>query len=361
MLTAFDAESFIDPARLRRVDQFGRLSLSACRLALDDARLTGVKASVRDQVGVVLGSYTAGVRSTVEYLENLTAHGPAGASAMSFSNTVGNAAASLCGIEYGLRGPNVTLSNKEASALAAIALAFRLVRQLRAAAVVTGGADEIEPMFYSVHDRFRVLSPTDGGEEASRPFDIRRNGFVFGEGGYLLVLEPMTSADTRGAGWYGEVLGVGATASVCRLNDWPADSLQLARCMRMALDSAGVPAGNVDVVFASANSTPQLDRLEASALSDVFGRGGVRVVSIKGAVGEFGAAGAASTAAALLCLREGVIPPTVGCDELDAELGVDVSSAARALPAGANGRIAMINGFASGGTNYSLVLRGNPS
>lgn len=357
-LIGFDAATFVDPAKLRRVDQLGRLVLSACRLALDDSRLTDAEAPLRDQVGVVLGSDSAGVRSTVEYLENLTSRGPAGVSAMSFSNTVGNASASLCGIEYALRGPNVTLSNKEASGLAAIAFACGLVKQNRATAVVTGGADEIEELFYAVHDRFHVMSPTDGGEEASRPFDRRRNGFVLGEGGFLLVLEQMTSATARGIPWYGEVLGVAATASLCRLNDWPADSSQLARCMRAALESAAVPASDVGAVFASANSTARLDRLEADALRQVFGRRGVPVASIKGALGEFGAVGAAATAAALLCLREGIIPPTVGCEELDTTLGVDVSATARALPLGAKGAIAMINSFASGGTNYSLVLRG---
>ena len=360
MLSDFRAEAFLDPARIRRVDHIGRLALSACRLALDDAGLTAPAASYDEQigVGVVLGTSTAGVHTTVEYLDNLIARGAAGVSAMNFSNTVGNAPASLCGIEYGLRGPNVTFSNKEASALAAIAFAFRLLRQQRASAVVAGGADELDQVFYEAHDQFRVLSPSDTGEEVSRPFDRRRNGFVFGEGGFLMVLEPLASAEARGAEWYGELLSVGATASQCKLNDWPAEPSELARCMQMALDSADVAAENVSVVFASANSTPRLDRLEANALQEVFGPGGVPVVSIKGAVGEFGAVGAASTAAAFLCLREGWIPPTVGYEEPDPEFDVDVSSASRRLR-DANGPIALVNSFASGGANYSVVVRGH--
>ena len=358
MLSGFRADAFLDLARLRRVDHVGRLALSACRLALEDAGLTAPPASNDEQIGVVLGTTTAGVHTTVEYMDNLIARGAAGVSAMSFSNTVGNAPASLCGIEYGLRGPNVTFSNKEASALAAMAFAFRILRQRRAAAVVAGGADELDRMFYEAHDRFHVLSPSDKGEEASRPFDRRRNGFVFGEGGFLMVLEPMATAEARGAAWYGELLGVGATASPCKLNDWPSDPSELARCMQMALDSAAVTAEDVSVVFASANSTPRLDRLEAGALREVFGPGGVPVVSIKGAVGEFGAVGAASTAAAFLCLREGRIPPTVGCDEPDSDLEVDVSSASRELQDAAGHSIALVNSFASGGANYSVVVRG---
>jgi 3-oxoacyl-[acyl-carrier-protein] synthase II len=357
LITGFQPEAHLDPARIRRVDRIGRLALAACRFALDDGRFGEPGGPDRDRVGVVLGSDTAGVRSTVEYLEQLIPLGPAGVSAMGFSNTVGNAAASLCGIEFGLRGPNVTLSHKEASAHAALAFALGLLRHDRAAIVVAGGIDEVEPVFFAAHDRFGALSPSGGGDEASRPFDRRRNGFVFGEGAFLLVLESRESAASRGVTWYGEVLGVGATASACRLNDWPTEGSGLARAMRLALDDAGLSPAGVDVVFAAANSTPRLDRIEAEALRDVFGPGGVPVVSIKGAIGEFGASGAASAAAALLCLRQGRIPPTTGCDEPDVELGVDVAAAARAIRSQAP--VALVNSFASGGANYSLVVRVN--
>ncbi len=361
LLKDFDAAAFIDPSRLRRVDQIGRLVLSSCRLALDDARLTRTAEVVLEQVGVALGSYTVGVRSTVEYLDNLIAHGPAGASPMIFSNTVGNAAASLCGIEYGLRGPNITLTNKEASSLAAVSAAFQLLKHQHAKVIVSGGADEVEQVFYSVLDQFGVMSPTDGGEEASRPFDRRRNGFVLGEGGFLLVLEQLTSATSRDVDWYGEIMGIGATASTAPLNQWPINSEQLTTCMRKALQVSGVSETDVGVVFASANSTQRLDRLEAEALTEIFGRNGVPVVSLKGAMGEFGGAGAAGMAAALICMRDGVIPPTVGCDEPDPDLEVDVTSSQRPIQSAPGGTVALINSFASGGTNYSIVIRGNPA
>jgi len=360
VLQNFDAAAFIDPARLRRVDHIGRLVLSACRLALDDARLTHLAEVGREQIGVALGSSTVGMRSTVEYLDSLMAHGPVGASPFLFSSTVGNAAASLCGIEFGLRGPNITVTNKEASSLAAVSAAYRLLKHRHANAIVTGGGDEVEEVYYSVLDRFGVMSPMDGGEEASRPFDRRRNGFVLGEGGYLLVLERLTSATSRGSEWYGEVLGIGSSSSTGALNQWPTTSAQLTSCMREALRASRVSETDVAVVFASANAT-QLDRVEANALLDVFGRSGVPVVSLKGALGEFGGTGAASAVAALLCLRDGMIPPTVGCDEPDPDLGLNVASSTRPIPIGARGTVALINSFSSGGTNYSIVIRANPA
>jgi 3-oxoacyl-[acyl-carrier-protein] synthase II len=180
---------------------------------------------------------------------------------------------------------------------------------------------------------------------------------VLGEGAYLLVLETAAAASARGVGWYGELLAAGATSSDCGLNEWSEDPADLARCMRSALDRAGMSPADVSVVFASANSTERLDRVEARAIADVFGARRVPVVSIKGAVGEFGAVGAASMTAALACLERGVIPPTVGCDEPDADLAVDVVPAARQLPAETR-RLALVNSFASGGANYSILICG---
>lgn len=350
-LQGFDAARFIQPAKLRRIDEVGRLAIASARLAMEDAGIDPAGGG-SDDIGVVLGSFTAGVHSTVEYLNGLMKEGPAGTVPLIFSNTVPNAPASLCALEFGLRGPNCTVSHKEASALGAVAFAVSMLRTGRAQAILSGGADDIEANFFRVHDRFRVLSPRNGGQEVSRPFDRRRNGFVFGEGGFVLLLEREASARARGARAYGEILGIGATASPCRLNDWPEDEVQLRRAMRLAIEEGGSSPGDVDLVLASANSTLELDRLEAAALADVFGQRRVEVSSIKGALGEFGASGAASLIAGLLA--RGHSPPTVGFQEPDPECPVNVSATARPAP-GAS--LFLVNSFASGGANYSLLAR----
>jgi 3-oxoacyl-[acyl-carrier-protein] synthase II len=349
MLRDFDAGRYFDPMKLRRVDEGGRLGLVSCRLAVEDARLP----TNTDEIGVVLGTATSGVHSTVQHLHKLATGGPAAVPAMGFANTIANAAASLCAVEFGLRGPNVTIGQKQASALAAIAFALAGLRQKRAAAFVCGGIDDFEERFFAVHDRMHVLSPTDGGEEASRPFDLRRNGFVLGAGGHLVVVETAASAARRGAASYGDVLGVGCGASASALGAWPTEPSGIVRAMRAALTDAGVEPAEVDVVFASANSTPMLDRVEALAIADVFGPGGVPVVSLKGAIGECGASGGAALIAALLGLSSGVIPPTFGCDRPDPACPVDVSP----LPRPARGRLAIINSTADGGAQYCLVVR----
>jgi len=348
-LPDFDPGRYFDPMKLRRVDEGGRLGLVSCRLAIDAAGLP----TQTDEVGVVLGTMTSGTHSTVQHLHKLATGGPTAVPAMGFANTIANAAASLCSVEFGLHGPNVTLGQKQASSLAAIAFALAGLRQKRATAFVCGGIDDFEERLFTVHDRLHVLSPADGSEEASRPFDERRNGFILGTGGHMIVLETAASAARRGVSPYGELLGVGAGASACPLGAWPNEPSGIARVMRAALADAGVRPSDVDVVFASANSTTILDRVEAMAIADVFGPRGVPVVSVKGALGEFGASGGAALMAALIGLARGVMPPTLGCDRPDPACPVDVSPAARP----ARGRLALINSTADGGTQYCLVAR----
>ncbi len=219
MIRDFDPSAFFSPLKLRRVDAVGRIALTCARLLFDDAG-----GAPGEHTGIALGTSTAGLDSLVEYLDGLSEHGPAGVPAILFSNTVANAPASLCAIEFGLRGPNVTFNQREASSLAAIAFSIGAIREGRTTAMVTGGADCVEETFFKVHDRFRVLSPMRtalGGTEAARPFDRDRNGFILGEGGFLLLVESASSAERRGARTYGEIVGVGATASKTVLNGWP--------------------------------------------------------------------------------------------------------------------------------------------
>ena len=256
-ISGFDPSAHIAPAKLRRIDAVGRVAIAATKMALEDA---GIDAGTRgDRIGLVLGTTTAGVHTTAEYLESLMRGGPTGAPALLFANTVGNAAASLCGIEFGLRGPNTTLSHKEASGLAALAYARDLVRLGRAQAVVSGGADDIYERFFLVHDWFGVLSRDGEFPEGSRPFDRTRNGFVMGEGGFMCVLEDAEAADARGARTYGALLGVGARGSNEAVNAWPTKVDALADTMREALQDARRTPADVGAVYASANSTRELD------------------------------------------------------------------------------------------------------
>jgi len=353
----FVAEDFIPAGKLRRIDRVGQLAIAACRLALEDARLLGGVDAWSSEIGVALGTSTSGLHTVVAYLDRLNAGGAAGASALDFSNTVGNAAASLCGIEFGLRGMNVTLTQREASAFSAIDHGASALQKGAARAIVAGGVDDFETLYMQVHDRFNALARDQGHGEASRPFDKRRNGIVLGSGAFLMVLERADSARERGVQSRGSLGAIAATSSSCDTHGWTDDPTQLIRCMREAMERADAAPADVAVVFASANSSRQLDQTEARALEAVFGPYGVPVVALKGALGEAGATAAAGIVAAAQALKRRIIPPTVGFGEADPECRVDVSAAARPLEPG-RPAIALVNSCASGGGNYSVLIRG---
>jgi 3-oxoacyl-[acyl-carrier-protein] synthase II len=359
MIRDFDPTAFIPPMKLRRTDAVSRVALACVRMLFDDARVApGPVAG--EATGIAVGTFSAGLDSVVEYMSGLIEHGPTGVPAILFSNTVSNAPASLCAIEFGLRGPNVTFNQREASSLSAIIFSVGAIRDGRIAAMVSGGADCLEETFFKVHDRFRALSPIrnhrqepGAPDEAARPFDRRHNGFILGEGGFLLLLESGAAAARRDARVYGEILGVSVTASKAALNGWPESSSGLARSMRLALADARLEPEAIAAVFATANGSPGLDELEAEAINDVFGGRGVAVASVKGAIGESGAAGAGSLVAGLLSIGEGRIVPTTGFAQPDPACGVGVSSCPQ--PAGSESFI--VNSVASGGTNCSIVVR----
>jgi 3-oxoacyl-[acyl-carrier-protein] synthase II len=348
----FDPTAYIAPLKLRRMDAASRLAVVSARLMFDDAGWPADRAPT-ERLGVALGTYTAGLDSMVEYLRGLIKNGPAGVPALLFSNTVSNAPASLCAIEFGLRGPNVTFNQREASALSALRYAAGAVADGQVDAMMTGAVDTLVETFFKAHDLFRALSPRQSGQsESARPFDRRRNGFSLGEGSVTLLLESEASAVARGARSYGEVLGVGATGSPATINSWPNDPNGLERAMLAALAPVGVSPDEVVALFATANGSPDLDRLESAAVGATFARP-IPVVSIKGATGESSASGAASIAAGLLAVGAGRLPPTVGWRERDPACDVSVTADTRECEPG----VFMVNTVASGGTNYSAVFR----
>ena len=347
-MQTFEPTAWVSAMKLRRLDRTGVYAVAATKLALEDARAS-VNPEGDDAAGVLLGTWTAGGQSTQQFLDALFRSGPTGAPALLFDSTVGNSAAGLTGLEFKLRGPNITVSHKEASGLAAIVSAVDLLREGKAAALVTGGVDAVFETFYKAHDRFDVMSPSTLFASSVAPFDAARDGFVMGEGAYHLWLQREASSSTH----HGDVIGVSASSAAVPVNAWPDRPEPLVRSMRLALEDAGLSPRDVHVVYASANATA-LDEVEAEALRSVFDGHDPVVTSIKGAIGEFGASGAASCAAAFLCGAAGQVPPVAGLTVPDSAAAA-LQLAREATPA--PGPIVLVNSFASGGALFSAVLR----
>jgi 3-oxoacyl-(acyl-carrier-protein) synthase len=351
-IDGFDAAAWIAPMKLRRMDDTSRYAVVIARQALEDARYP-LAAAGDDAVGVVLGTFTAGGAPTSEYLRALHQGGAAAAPALLFNSTVGNAPASLAGLEYKLRGPNVTVSQKEASSLGAIVTATDMLRSGRANALVAGGIDAIFEIFFRVHDAFHVMAPDSG---ACAPFDHASAGFLLGEGGFAVLLEAGSERPGE-AGRYGEILGVAAGSATVAINAWPHDPAPIARTMRAALADASVSPSDIGVIYATANGAPALDRVEAAAIRQVFEPSRPVVTSLKGALGECAASGAAATVAALVCGAADAVPPIAGFHAaLDEADGLNLAASCRSP----GSPLALINSVGSGGALFSVVLRVRP-
>lgn len=346
-MKGFEPLAWVPAMKLRRLDRTGVYAVAATRLTLEDAGIQP-PAEGDDRTGVLIGTWTAGGQSTQQFLDALFRGGPAAAPALLFDSTVGNSAAGLTGLEFKLRGPNVTVSHKEASGLAAVVSAVDLIREGRATATIAGGVDAIFETFFKAHDRFAVMAPEREWSRRQAPFDAERSGFVMGEGAFTFWLQDRHPGHQA----RGEVLGVAAAGAAVPVNQWPTDPAPLERTMRQALDDAGLHPEQVHVIYASANATA-LDEVEARAIAAVFGNGPV-VTSIKGALGESGAAGSASCAAALLCGAAGEVPPVAGLLQPDRwSASLRLARERQAAP----GPVTLVNSFASGGALFSVILR----
>jgi 3-oxoacyl-[acyl-carrier-protein] synthase II len=310
----FSPRDFIASAHVRRMDRLSRAVVSAGRMALADGGLGGTEVAP-ERLSVVVGSALGNISESVRYLERLFTKGPALASPMMFPNLVLNAPASYTAMDLGCTGANLTVSQGEASGEQAIALGCDLIRAGRADVVLAGGGDELDEIVVSAYRRQRALSSQRGGPEWCSPYDDARNGVVLGEGAAMLLLESGAHARRRGAAVYAEIEDHTSFGVASSTFDWPRCAAAAPERLRHFLGRSRAPDGAgaaaVDVVFGSANSSRRLDACELEVLGRLFGEAAaaVALTSIKGAIGEFGAAGALTAVAACLALRHGVVPP----------------------------------------------------
>ena len=344
----FAPREFIASANLRRMGRVAKMVVAASRMALDDARIAPTSLPP-DSLGVIIGSAIGEIGDSATYLEKVFARGPAAASPLLFPNLVLNGPASYVSMELGAMGVNFTVAQGEVSGEEAVLQGCRAIRAGRAQVVLAGGGDELSAIVAEACTRVRSLSGQRGGEEWCSPYDRARNGIVLGEGAAILVLESLARARARGAAVLAVIEAEESFSVPAPLYDWPASAAA-------AVDAIGrLARGGVDLVVGSANSSPRLDACEIDLYSRLFrpaGDAGPAVTSIKGAIGEFGAAGALSLAAASLALHEQAVPPL--CNLRTPE-PAPLRFAARDGRS-AELRRAMVTGFSRGGAGVAIVL-----
>jgi 3-oxoacyl-[acyl-carrier-protein] synthase II len=354
----FDPKAFIDAKSVRRMDRFAHFAIAATREALTDANLE-ITDDNRERVAVVMNTGGGGIPTIESNVTAMAQSGPSRVSPLVIPIFAPNMASSQVSIAFGIHGPTITSAAACASGVQAFVDAVRLLHAGEADVVVTGGTEAgITPVALSGLANMHALSRrNDNPEGASRPFDLDRDGFVFGEGSGALILETEEHAVGRGAHVYAEALGGALTSDAFHLTA-PEPSGRGARAaMTNALNRAEMEPHQIDYIAAHATSTPIGDTAETMSIKGAFGDHAhtVAISANKSMIGHLlGAAGAISAVHCILAIRDGVVPPTINLDTPDPDCDLDyVPHVARHMPV----RAVMVNGFGFGGQNATAIFR----
>ncbi len=354
----FPTDDYIDKKEARKMDLFIHYAIGAADMALADSGLV-INDENATRVAVVVGSGMGGLPAIEKYHEALLEGGHRKISPFFIPMSIINLAAGHISIKSGAKGPNIAPVSACASGTHAIGDAFRMIQRGDADAAIAGGSEStICAMAVGGFAVIKALSTNnDDPLAASRPFEKNRDGFVIAEGSGIVILEEYEAARKRGAKIYGEVAGYGLTGDAYHMTAPSPGGEGAGRCMKMALDTAGVNPGEVNYINAHGTSTPFNDLYETLAIKSVFGDHAYKLMvsSTKSMTGHLlGAAGGVEAVFTLLAMDRGVVPPTINHVEPDPECDLDyVPNTARQ----ARVNVALSNSLGFGGTNATLLFR----
>jgi len=354
----FHAEEWIDRKLARRTDRFTHFALVAANLAMKDACLDVFPFDGR-RAGVIIGSGIGGTQTLESANADLLAKGPRSMGPLVVSRVLINTAACVVSITHGLKGPLSAPSVACSTGANAIGDACRILERGDADIMLAGGTEaSVSPLPFAGFCATRAMSArNDNPEQASRPFDKDRDGFVMGEGAGVVVLERLDHALTRKAPIYAELAGYGNTADAYHLTAPEPEGDGMVRVMEEALSDADVAVSDVGYINAHGTSTILNDKTESAAVMKVFGDHAQRlkISSIKSMIGHLlAAAGAVEFAATVLSVSTGRIPPTINHEQPDPDCPLDyVIQGAESIEL----NVAMSQSFGFGGGNACLVVR----
>lgn len=348
----FDAERFLPSRLLPQTDRVTRLALAAADQALNDAGVDPKQIPDFD-MSVFSSNATGGFEFTHREIQKLWTRGPEFVSVYESFAWFCAANTGQISIRHGMRGPGSVLVAEQAGGMDSVALARRTLSRGGALAVTGGMESSFDPWGWVSHLASGRVSTESDPRRAYLPFDAAASGYVPGEGGAYLILEKLQAArERRATTVYGELAGYAAS-----FDPKPGNGRRptLARAIRQALNDAKLAAADIDVVFADASGLPELDRVEANAIADVFGPCGVPVTAPKSLIGRLYAGGApVDLVCALLSMRDGIIPPTAHTADVPEEYHLDV---VREQPRETSVRAALVLARGNGGHNSAMVLR----
>ncbi len=354
----FSPEDFLDKKQVRRMDSFVQYGMAAAIMAMEDSKLT-VTDENAERIGVVVGTGLGGLPTLEKNHSMMLKGGPRKISPFFIPMMIANMAPGQIAIRFGIKGPNICVVTACAAGSHAIGDSYRLIQRGDVDAMVTGGTEAtITPLNVGGFNALKAISTrNDEPQKASRPFEKDRDGFVPAEGAGIIVLEEMESALGRGAKIYAEIIGYGLTGDAYHITAPDPQGDGAARCMRMALNDAGISPAEVDYINAHGTSTPLNDVIETVAIKTVFNNHSkkVAVSSTKSMVGHLlGAAGGVEAIFSIMTIRDGIIPPTINYETPDPDCDLDYTPN---VAKRADVSVAMSNSFGFGGTNAALVFK----
>jgi len=354
----FDPLQFVDKKDVKKMDVFIQFAIAASEFAVRDAGLkTGHALGPR--VGVYIASGIGGFATIEREHRALLNGGPRKISPFFIPSAIINLAAGQVSIRLGASGPNSAVCTACSAGAHAVGDAFEIVRRGAADAMIAGGSEAaITPMGVGGFAAMRALSTrNDKPEQACRPFDYERDGFIIGEGAGVVVLEELDRARDRGASIYAELVGYGMSSDAFHMTAPAEDGDGAVRVMEAAIKQAKIDPSAIDYVNAHGTSTPYNDKIETAAIKRCFGdhASKVAISSTKSMTGHLlGAAGGLEAGITARAVRDQMIPPTVNLDNPDPECDLDYVPNQKRT---ASISYALSNSFGFGGTNASLLFK----
>ena len=356
-LKGYNEASGLSPKEIRRIDPFIQYALTASDQAIKDSDLS-LDDIEKTRIGVSIGSGIGGLGSIEDNALILGDKGPRKISPFFVPGAIINMASGNVAIKYNLQGPNISIVSACSSAGHSIGYSARTISYGDADIMITGGAEAgITPLGLAGFNAAKALSTNnENPEQASCPWDKKRDGFLLGEGAGILILEELESAKSRKAKIYGEVVGFGQSDDAYHITAPAEDGRGAYNAMINALNDFKEDHDKIDYINAHGTSTPLGDVIEAKAIAEIFkGRKNLSVSSTKSMTGHLlGAAGAIEAIFCLLAMRDSIIPPTINLNDPDNEFDLDLTpnkSKTKEV------NFAMSNSFGFGGTNVSLIFK----
>jgi len=354
----FDANEYMGKQHARKLDRSGHFSIYATEEALKDAGLDNEE-RLGTNVGIVFGTGIGGIGATEDAVRTFDERGPSRVNPLAITQLMPNSSTGQVAIKFGIEGPSLTITTACAASANAVGEAKNMIENGIVDMVVAGGTESgTTSMTIAAFAQIRALSTNnDSPQEACKPFDKNRDGFVMGEGSTVLIMESEESAKNRGAEIYGYVSGYGSTTDAFHITAPAEGGAGAVKAMGKALEDAGIKASDVDYINAHGTSTPANDKNETDAIKTVLGEKAyeVAISSTKSMTGHLlGGGGAFESMASLLSIKHSKVPPTINLNNPDEECDLNYTPN---NAADLEINTAMSNSFGFGGHNAVLVFK----